>query len=58
MEMKIFQGGKLIDGTGKPPVQDSLVVTEGKKITYVGKQGEFKIPKGENVEVIEASCPD
>jgi imidazolonepropionase-like amidohydrolase len=54
MEMKIFQGGTLIDGTGKPPVQDSLVVTEGKKITFVGKQREFKIPKRENVQVIEA----
>ena len=37
MEMKIFQGCTLIDGTGKSPVQDSLVVTEGKKITFVGK---------------------
>jgi imidazolonepropionase-like amidohydrolase len=54
MAMKVFQGGTLIDGTGKPPVQDSLVVTEGKKITFVGKQKEFKIPKGENVQVIEA----
>ncbi len=54
MEMKVFQGGTLIDGTGKPPVQDSLVVLEGKKITFVGKQKEFKTPKGEKVQVIEA----
>jgi imidazolonepropionase-like amidohydrolase len=53
MEKKAFQGGMLIDGTGKPPVQDSLVVTEGNRITYVGKQKEFKIPKGEKVQIIE-----
>ena len=46
MEMKVFQGGTLIDGTGKPPVQDSLIVTEGNKITFVGRQKEFKIRKG------------
>ena len=54
MEMKVFQGGTLIDGTGKPPVQDSLVVTEGNKITFVGKAERFDIPKGQNVRIIDA----
>ena len=29
-------GGFLIDGTGREPLVNSLVLVEGKKITYVG----------------------
>jgi hypothetical protein len=61
MEMKVFQGGTLIDGTGKPPVHDSLVVTEGKKITFAGKQKDFKVPKGKRSKSLKRkarpSCP-
>lgn len=38
-------GGRLIDGHGGDPVDDSLVLVEGKKITRVGKKGD-KIPQG------------
>ena len=29
-----FVGGKLVDGTGAAPVEDSLFLVEDKKITY------------------------
>ena len=54
MEMKVFQGGTLIDGRGKSPLKDSMVVVEGAKIAFVGKNGEFAIPKGQNVKIIDA----
>lgn len=31
-----LKGGILIDGTGKDPVQDSLVLIDDKKIVYAG----------------------
>ena len=46
-------GGTLIDGTGRPPVSDAVVVLDGDRIAAVGKQGEVEIPLG--AEVIDAS---
>ena len=40
--MKIaFVNGLLIDGNGGEPVKDSLVLVEGKKIVYAGKEKDF-----------------
>jgi len=52
-ELKAVLGGKLVDGTGAEPVEDSAVVIEGKKIKSVGKRGEVEVPSG--AEVIDAS---
>ncbi len=38
MEKTAFAGGLLIDGTGRPPVTDSLVLVEEKKIVYAGER--------------------
>jgi imidazolonepropionase-like amidohydrolase len=54
VNIKVIQGGTLIDGTGKPPVKDSVVVVEGSKITDVSRKGEVKVPEAERIEVIEA----
>lgn len=40
----VIQGGTLIDGTGKNPVKNAVVVMEGKKIKEVGVKGKVKIP--------------
>ncbi|MFQ6074607.1 MAG: amidohydrolase family protein [Candidatus Bathyarchaeia archaeon] len=48
-----FVGGRLIDGTGKPPVEKSIVVVEGPKITGVGEGGSVQIPT--DAKVIDAS---
>lgn len=41
----IIMNGTLIDGTGKPPFQNSSVVIVGSKIIEVGSSGEIDIPK-------------
>ena len=46
-------GGTLIDGTGRPPVKDSVVILEGDRIVAVGGREEVAVPEG--AEVIDAS---
>jgi imidazolonepropionase-like amidohydrolase len=53
MDTKVIKGGRLIDGTGKPPIEKSVVIVEGSKISAIGKEGKIPIPK-EGVEIISA----
>ena len=48
----VLQGGILIDGTGRPAVEDAVVVFQDGRIREVGKRGEVTIPQG--AEVIDA----
>jgi len=41
----VIQGGTLIDGTGKAPLENAVIVIEGERIKAVGKQGEVTFPK-------------
>ena len=45
-------GGMLIDGTGRPALEDAVVVFSGGRIQEVGKRGEVTIPRG--AQVIDA----
>jgi imidazolonepropionase-like amidohydrolase len=45
-------GGTLIDGTGKPPLQDAAIVVRDGRIAEVGRRAEVPIPQG--AEVIDA----
>lgn len=45
-------GGTLIDGTGRAPVADAVIVIEDGRFRQVGRRGEVAIPEG--AEVIEA----
>src|SRR5262249_38702527 len=45
----VIQGGTLIDGTGKAPLENAVIVIEGARIKAVGKQGEVSIPKGSRI---------
>ena len=45
----LIQGGTLIDATGRPPLQDAVIVIEGDRINAVGKRGEVAIPRGSRV---------
>lgn len=54
MQKKVIQGELLLDGTGKPPMKDAVVVIEGNKITRIAKKGDAGIPQGADVEVIDA----
>jgi Amidohydrolase family len=48
----VLQGGTLIDGTGRPAVEDAVVVFQDGRIREVGKRGEVTIPEG--AEIIDA----
>ncbi|MGH7824532.1 MAG: amidohydrolase family protein [Candidatus Binatia bacterium] len=45
----VVQGGKLIDGTGRPPVENSVIVIQAGKFHAVGRSGEVSIPAGAQV---------
>lgn len=47
-----IKGGTLIDGTGNPPIADSVVVIEGKRFKAVGPARDVRIPDG--AEVVDA----
>jgi hypothetical protein len=46
-------GGTLIDGTGKEPLPNSVILIEGNKIKAVGPATQIKIPK--EAQKIEAT---
>ena len=39
-----FVGGRLVDGTGRDPLQDSVVVTSGGTIEAVGSKDKVRVP--------------
>src|SRR6185437_6209207 len=43
------QGGTLIDGTGRAPIENSVIVIENGRFTTVGRSGEVSIPPGAQV---------
>lgn len=45
----VVQGGKLIDGTGRPPVENSVVIIEGDRFKAVGVSGQVAIPSGSQI---------
>ena len=47
MSKHAFVGGKLVDGTGAAPVEDSVVLVDDKTITYAGSRTE--VPDGYEV---------
>jgi len=49
----VLEGGTLIDGTGRAPVTDAIVIVEADRIKAVGRRGQLAIPPG--AEVINVS---
>ena len=49
----VLLGGTLIDGTGKPPVNNSVIVIQGDRIIAAGARSEITIPTG--ARVVDAS---
>ncbi len=45
----VLEGATLIDGTGKPPVADAVVVVRGNRIAAVGTRGQVQVPPGATV---------
>jgi imidazolonepropionase-like amidohydrolase len=48
----VVQGGKLIDGTGTAPIENSVIVIQGGRFQAVGRSGEVAVPPG--AQVIDA----
>ena len=46
---RVLVGGTLIDGTGRQPITDSIVVMQGDYILAAGKKGKIEVPKGAEV---------
>ncbi len=45
----VVQGGKLIDGTGRPPIDNSVILIQAGRFQAVGRGGEFAIPAGAEI---------
>src|SRR5438034_7226924 len=45
----VVQGGRLIDGTGRPPIENSVIVIQAGKFQAVGGRGEAAISAGAEV---------
>jgi imidazolonepropionase-like amidohydrolase len=45
-DIRAITGATLIDGTGRAPVKNAVVVIEGTRITAVGAASKTRIPKG------------
>jgi imidazolonepropionase-like amidohydrolase len=52
-DVKVITGATLIDGAGRAPVKDSVIVIEGARIKQVGTKNDVKFP--ESAVVIDAS---
>lgn len=48
--VKIIRGGILIDGTGKDPLKNAVVVVKGKRIEDVGVEGKVRVPEGKVID--------
>jgi hypothetical protein len=44
--------GRVIDGTGAPPIEDGVVVITGERIACVGRAGQCRVPR--DAQVLEA----
>lgn len=44
--IKALVGGRLIDGFGGPPLDNSVIIVDGDRIVAVGRQGELAVPAG------------
>ena len=45
----VLQGARIIDGTGRAPIEKGVIVVRGAQIADVGPAGKVKVPKGAHV---------
>src|SRR5215470_922628 len=45
----VIRGGTLIDGTGRAPIENSVIVIEAGRFKAVGRRGEVQIPAGAHI---------
>lgn len=49
-DVKAFVGGRLVDGTGGAPIEDSVLIVDGDRIREIGRVGQLAVPA--NAQVI------
>ena len=42
----VFEGARLITGTGGPPIKDSVFIVQNGQFTQVGQRGKLRVPVG------------
>src|SRR3954470_4533989 len=45
----VIQGGTLIDGTGRAPIENSVIVIENGRFKAIGRAGEVQVPAGAQI---------
>jgi Amidohydrolase family len=45
----VVQGGRLVDGSGRPPIENCVIVIQGGRFQTVGRSGAVSIPAGAEV---------
>ncbi|MBS0376157.1 MAG: amidohydrolase family protein [Proteobacteria bacterium] len=48
-EVRALVGGTLLDGSGGPPLADSVILIDGERIAAVGQVGSLEVPAGATV---------
>src|SRR6266545_7353242 len=48
-KMKALVGGTLVDGFAGPPIQNSVILIDGDRISAVGQDGTLAVPSGAEV---------
>jgi imidazolonepropionase-like amidohydrolase len=51
--VRVVRGGRLIDGTGRPPLDDAVITIRGGRFEAIGREGEIAIPP--DAQVIDAA---
>ncbi len=49
MAITTFVGGTLINGTGRPPIPETVITVNNDRIVNVSREGEFGLPEGARV---------
>jgi len=56
VEWQVLLGGRLIDGTGREPVEDAAVVIQGERIRYAGPSAAAEWPAESTVRRVDGRC--
>ena len=42
----VFEGARVLTGTGQPPIENATLVVDGARIARIGRTGEVEVPQG------------
>jgi hypothetical protein len=47
----LFEGARLIDGSGGPPIEDSAFLVVNTRFAEVGRRGNIRVPPGQSASI-------